>query len=90
MIEEDELNPKQIPDFNFEFLPLKNSVLNEAVKDAERQGNKEQFLSLLTQIRRTHGHNNVKMGHLKWIWDMIEINELEPINIPAFTLEQKQ
>ncbi|WP_299006953.1 hypothetical protein [uncultured Shewanella sp.] len=85
MIEEDELNPKHIPDFNFEFLPLKKSVLNEAVKDAESQGNKEQFLKLLEQIISTHGNNNLKMGHLKWIWDMIEINDLEPMNIPAFS-----
>lgn len=85
MIDEGVLNPEHIPDFKFEFLPLKKSILNEAIKDAESQGNKEQFLNLLTQIRRTYGHNGVKMGHLKWIWDMIKNNDLNPKTIPTFT-----
>lgn len=62
----------------FEHLP--EDHLDAAIQEAEKNGYKDSFIQLLTLIRRHHGHDGVKIGHLYWIWEQIE-NGNSPDNI---------
>lgn len=71
-----------------QYLRLPDDQINEAIEDAAQKGNDKEFLALLRQIRREHGHTGVKIGHLYWIWDKIEKGETEVDKTPSFVNEE--
>lgn len=68
----------------YEVLPEEH--LNVAIKDAEQSGTIDSFLQFLTLVRRSYGHKEVKVGHLYWIWEQIELGtSADNIdNVPKF------
>lgn len=56
----------------------------EHINVAEKGGNKKGFLNLLRQIRREHGHDGVKVGHLHWIHYKLKRGELDVEKTPFF------
>lgn len=71
-----------------QYLRLPDQHISEAIEDADKKGNKEEFLALLRQIRREHGHYGVKVGHLYWIWNQIDKGETEVEKTPSFVNEE--
>lgn len=55
----------------YELLPEEH--LDVALKDAEQSGTIDSFHQLLSLVRKNYGHNEVKVGHLYWIWEQIEL-----------------
>lgn len=50
-----------------QFEPLSKEMLAEAIKYAEKNGEKAKFLSLLNSAQLKLGGSNIKVGHLFWI-----------------------
>jgi len=70
-----------------QFMPLDESIIDEAIQKARQDGNEKEFLTLLRRVRTARGHRNVKVGHLYWIWSQLEsgISDFESLDIPSFT-----
>jgi|GEM_PF-1817029 len=51
-------------------------LLDEAIQDAKYKNKDEEFMRFLRVIRTTVGHENLRIGHLYWIWDQMEKNIL--------------
>lgn len=75
---------------NGQYMPLDESILDEAIQHARSTGTEKQFLVLLRKIRSVHGHRNVKVGHLYWIWDQVEkgVGDIETLDVPRFTKDE--
>jgi len=69
-----------------QFQILRMDVIDEAIKDAKRRGFESEFMELLRMIRRKHGHDGIRVGHLYWIWHQIEQSDddLASLEIPSF------
>lgn len=69
-----------------QYHPLPEHVLNEAIDDADDENNKAEFLKYLRSIRVAVGHQNLKIGHLYWIWDQMgkKIRAEDQTMIPTF------
>lgn len=69
-----------------QYQKIPESHLEAAIMDAETKGYKATFLQFLTKIRIMHGHQEVRIGHLYWIWDQIEkgVQPEQVIEIPSF------
>ena len=67
-----------------QYLRAPEEHINEAIKMAEKEGNRKGFLSLLRQVRRDHGHDGVKVGHLYWIHHKLKRGELDVDKTPSF------
>lgn len=55
-----------------QYQQLELSVLDEAIQEANDNNEGEEFLRYLRVIRQTVGHQNLKIGHLYWIWNQLE------------------
>jgi hypothetical protein len=69
---------------NEQFKPLDQKALNEAIGLSKKHGKEKEFLELLANIRKKYGYDGVKVGHLFWIWFVLEGNIKDPKNIPNF------
>lgn len=73
-----------------QYMPLEESIIDEAIQVARNAGTEKQFLALLRRVRSVRGHSNVKVGHLYWIWDQIEkgVRDVDSPDVPSFTKGQ--
>ena len=65
-----------------QFEPLPDNVLDGAIAEAKENDYYEKFSKYLQKIRREHGHNGLKTGHLYWIWHQIE-NDIDADDVQA-------
>ena len=65
---------------------LSKKSYDEAYKEAKRQGMERRFLKLVTMIQRKYGKENMKVGHLFWIFRQLEdeLNTIIISDIPSF------
>lgn len=66
---------------------VSDEFLNDALSDAENAGRKRDFMRLLMEVRRQHGHANVTYGHIFWIDKQLEkgsLGDISEIDIPSF------
>ena len=66
---------------------LSQDLIDNAVELARTDGKEKLFLALLTEVRRRHGHDGVKLGHLYWIWNLMDKvpDNIGSLDIPSFT-----
>lgn len=69
-----------------QYQPLAEHILNDAIQEADEGNRKTEFLRYLVIIRTAVGHQNLKIGHLYWIWDQMgkNIRAEDQTVIPTF------
>ena len=70
---------------------VSDQFLNDALSDAGKAGKRNEFMRLLMEVRRQHGHTNVTYGHIFWIDKQLEkgpLGELSEIFIPSFKSDE--
>lgn len=69
-----------------QYQPLAEHILNDAIQEADEGNRKTEFLRYLVIIRTSVGHQNLKIGHLYWIWDQMgkKVRAEGQTEIPTF------
>lgn len=57
------------------FEPLQDWQYNNFCRLAQREGYEDLFLAWMRQVRQKHGHSNIKLGHIFWVFQQCCHNE---------------